>query len=390
MEAPLRTIQAGVELAVAEDLPAVYVAAGQYEATHEDGEAIELLAPIELLGGFSADDWPTRDPSVHVTRIVDLSASPAGTTRSFPHHPVHVQTEAGMPVIDGFTLVAAPSGFAAALSITGGEASVTGNVLLGNAQAEESIGASVRYASPTLEDNRIDAVGAQSVALAVHCQSSDPVLRRNEIVAGTEGLALPMVYEGCDGTIASNLIASPEHQFGTTVAVALEEYSSPAIVANTIVKAGTSNGEAAFISLDTATQPVVVGNNFVHAGEGQSWCLYASFALPGEVIPDPAVLTHNNFGCTALYRRFEYEEQIIGTILELESTVAGAADNVQGDPGVVDAMGDYHLRDDGTAPCDVVQGGSDQSELAGTTDLDDVPRTEPWSVGAYELDGPCL
>jgi|GEM_PF-1447317 len=390
MDEPLRTIQAGVQAAMERGLSAVYIAEGTYEANHEDGEAIELTEAIDLVGGFSAEAWPNRDPDQYVTRVVDLSGGVGLTSRDFPHYPLRIDLAEGSPIIEGLTLEAAPAGFAAAVSITAGTPRLVDTVLLGNPEAEESFAASIRYADPTIEDSIIDAVGAQSVAFTVYCQSGDPTLLRNTVESGDGDDDSAVLYQGCGGVMASNLIRSADHQFGTSQAIGLAAFSGPVLVGNTIVKAGTSNGTASFIRFFHPTTLEAIGNNFVHTGDGQSWCLYAAPQPSDDVVDDPVSLTHNNFACTALYRRWQFEAQTIGTITELHALVDGASDNVQVDAGVVDPVTDLHLRDDGTAPCEVVVGGLDLSALAGSIDLDGVGRSDPWSIGAYELDGACL
>ncbi len=396
MDQPLRTIQAGVAMAEEQGLPAVYVAEGVYEATHEDGESIVLHSDLELYGGFSADDWDQRDVPTYETRIVDLSASAVGTTSDDPHRAVSVDGSdiepAPDPLIDGFTVVAAPAGVAAAVAIEFAQGRFVDNVLLGNDSAVESVAVSIWFAqAPRFEGNTIDTVGGVEFARAVQCRSSEPSFVGNDIRIGDDTPGTALVYTNCAGSIANNVIWSANNETGANTGIALAS-STPSIVANTIVERGTAQARTTHIWFGSAfSAPTIDNNNFIEIGLGQSYCLSTGVpALQTEPV-DPASLRNNNFGCSRLYERPTLDDDdSVTTMLQLES-FGFASGNVQVDPGVVDAQGgDFHLLDDGTAPCEVVGGGLDLSAVAGTFDFDGVPRSVAWSIGAFELDGACF
>ncbi|MBL8945203.1 MAG: hypothetical protein JNK45_18700, partial [Myxococcales bacterium] len=74
------------------------------------------------------------------------------------------------------------------------------------------------------------------------------------------------------------------------------------------------------------------------------------------------------------------------TIMDLESGLAGATDNVKLQALVTHPDQDMAL--DAGDPCTVTQGGRDVSGEV-PEDIDGVPRTAPLSIGAHEWDAGC-
>lgn len=72
---PFRTIGWALDHADTTGATEVRVAGGIYRVDHSAADWVVLRDGIAVLGGYDPADWAHRDPSVHVSRIVDESAS---------------------------------------------------------------------------------------------------------------------------------------------------------------------------------------------------------------------------------------------------------------------------------------------------------------------------
>ena len=148
------------------------------------------------------------------------------------------------------------------------------------------------------------------------------------------------------------------------------------------ISANPASGYTSYhMSMSGTSAPRVDNNNFVQVSDlGDVYCVYASSTS------QPSSVSNNNFNCTYLY----YGAFSATTLLELENNLDIATDNVSLDAAVMDAVsGDLRLRDDGTVPCALARGGLAVSGLVPDIDRDGSDRTDPWSIGAFELDGDC-
>lgn len=346
-EAPVRTIQHALELAVMQTIPNVYVAAGEYTASIPDEQALDVVGGISLLGGFAVDDWSSNDPLTHVTHITSMGGY---TVRV-------VGGERDDTAVDGFALTG--SGADPVLVIDGSP-TIRRNVI----EERQSItgggiGIEVEGGAPRISRNRI------------------LVLEGNDIVAaGATGIRLL----GGGALIDANMIyAQGEGLFdethGTAIVVSTE--AEVQILGNSLRGAG-SPGRAISGWL---TNTEIVGNNLIVPSTWNFFGCLDAYPAP------PAVLTHNNFDCAAFYTVPGF--QPISTIAELHAEVAGASDNVAVPLTYVDPLeADLHLVDVDALLCAFAIGGNDLG-TAIDRDFDDVARTRPWTIGAEEIDTPC-
>jgi len=380
-EAPMRTIQWALQEAQAQGLPAVYVASGTYLATHDDTDTIELRPGISLFGGFSSADWDDRDPALHLTEIVDASVSTTGVTDLSPHRAIDAPLEiTDEVVVDGFTVTAAGAAYASAIVVEGGSPTFSNNVLQGQATASVTTVVRISGGMPTFTGNVIDPVGATSTAYGVRCDAAQPRFIGNDIHSGTASAPFGLYYQTCDGAIAHNVIrAQAPMTSGTGRGLDLRD-SSPDVLSNSISAEPASGYTSYHAYIGGISAPRMDNNNFVQVSDlGTVYCIYASSAQPSS-------LSNNNFDCEYLY----YGGFSATTLLELEQNLETATDNVAVEPSVMDALaGDLRLRDDGTVACALSRGGAALAGLVPEIDRQGAMRTEPWSIGAFELDGDC-
>ncbi len=376
---PLPTIQDGIAAAVAANLGAVYVAAGDYEAASDAGQTVMVVSGIDLLGGFDPQDWENRDPSAYVTRIFDPSSS--GETNA-----VTVDV-AGVTdcTLDGLRIEASNLPNSLAVHIRGGAPLVQRSTIVGEVRFTQG-------GSATLQDNHLEH------DLALRCLDSGgfvptPVVQRNLLV-GT-------VVWSCGGTLAANLLRGDGNPFPDYIRglLTLGGMHSAQITSNTIV-----------LDHDLAppnTAIMVYGGG---SGDGADEVINNNIIAPGRACisqegsdfgNDPLILggvRNNNLGCEILHQRFDIvssgnpwtTDGEITSLASLHGQVDGASGNISEEPGVVDVESDWHLRTDGTTPCAVSRGGEDASATHDAADYDGEDRTVPWSIGAFEYDGACL
>jgi hypothetical protein len=380
-EAPMRTIQWALQEAETQGLQAVYVAAGTYSATHDNLETIELREGISLFGGFSTTDWEDRDPALYTTQILDASIATTGVSDLLPHHPLYAPLGVTEAVeVDGFTITAAGAAYASAVLVEGGSPIFANNTFQGQAAATDSTAVRINGGSPLFIDNVIDPVAGTSSSMGVRCDQGQPRFVGNDILSGETANAYGLYYNLCDGTIAHNVVQAELPLSGTTRAIELRD-SGPDVLSNSISANPASGYTSYHMSMSGTSAPRVDNNNFVQVSDlGDVYCVYASSTS------QPSSVSNNNFNCTYLY----YGAFSATTLLELETNLDIATDNVSLDAAVMDAVsGDLRLRDDGTVPCALARGGLAVSGLVPDIDRDGSDRTDPWSIGAFELDGDC-
>lgn|GEM_PF-646478 len=220
----------------------------------------------------------------------------------------------------------------------------------------------IAASSPLIEKNMIDG-GGGSASYGIYSSSSAPEIRNNTISGGI-------------GSNASQGIFNNGSSNGL----------SPAIRNNTI------NGGAGAISTGIMSQsasPTIENNIVFTSGDGTRSCMVEITSNA-----DPASLRNNDlFDCPdALY----LDEGItkltsIDDVNALADTTAGG--NISVNPAFVSKNGpdddvntmadnDWHLSS--ASPAAVTDGGLDLSSDF-TVDKDDITRTLPWSIGAYQL-----
>lgn len=385
-EEPLRTIQAGVMAAVEQGVGAVYVAEGTYSAIYDDGAEIVMQDGVSIYGGYSAADWDLRDPDGFPSNIVDNESS-SGNGLVNPSRLVTFPAATGSQTrLDGVTVLATGGGALSGVVFDGGAGALS-NSTLRISGGQLATGVAILGGQPLLEDNRISVDNQFTVVRGVYCEFAAPDLQRNDIRASLSQNTLGIDYRECDGDVSHNLIVADEpastHAGGSQSA---RVDGSPTMTSNTLVafpNAGLAGTEGVHIRLDgSQTQPVVANNNFVQV-EGITHCIQAADTASLE-----PTFNNNNATCDVVYSRSGPFGAFIDTIAELESEFSNASDNVRLEPAFTDAeRGNWGLPDDGSAPCALTRGGLN---LGGTTDVVGTSRTDPWSIGAYEVDGACL
>jgi hypothetical protein len=376
---PVRTIQRGIQVAAESGFISVFVAAGDYPVASDAGDIVEVIDGITLQGGYSPDDWGVRNPASFMSRIVDTATLAAGATAANPHRALYVPPGLGAETrIDGFVIEAAPISNSAAVVVDAGSTPViVASTLLGGGGAF-STAIYLAGGSPRMFRNSLDGIASADgfPAFAVRGVDCAPNFAGNIIRSGDGTNNRTISLTGCGGVFANNVVFGERGLGGGTRAFELVDCTS-SIVSNTIVVDSTNTGF--FVLAAGATGPAVLSsNNFVQVSTA-TWC-YSH----GDGI-DVASLHNNNFGCQNIYAG----AAVFNTVPELEAAHPDAGDNVDLESGVVDPVSDWHLRDDGTTLCGVARGGIDVG-VAGTTDIEGTARTEPWSIGAYELDSSCL
>ncbi|MEM6294832.1 MAG: hypothetical protein AAGA54_26405 [Myxococcota bacterium] len=378
-EEPVRTLGQGIALAVELELGWVYVAAGYYSVNSDDNAALDLVGGVSMRGGFSASDWDDWDPATHVARVVDTATMAAGFSQANPHRAVLVPDGvAGNTTFEGFTVEAAPIANAAAVVLQG-DATLRGNILLGSGQAF-STAAFFEDSGALLLENEIDGVASApgQPAFAVRAVGGAPQVHGNRIRSGEGTNNRAVLLTDAAGVVSSNVIVAEAGEGGAGRVIEMTG-SSTAIIGNTSVLDGAPGGFHV-IAAGTAAPANLDNNNFISLSE-TAWC----FNGVGGI--DAGTVRNNNLGCSNLYSAgIPY-----GSIAELESALADAADNIAEPSGVTDPLVDGHLEGDGSTLCAVARGGlAFEDDVVLGTDIDAEPRTEPWSIGADEFDGDCL
>ncbi|MBZ5709713.1 right-handed parallel beta-helix repeat-containing protein [Nannocystis pusilla] len=381
-DAPKRTIQAGISAAVMTGASAVYIAEGAYDVDYQDNKVIVLQDGVSLFGGFKADDWGVRDPALHPSVIVDKSDT--GGTASQPNRALDGGTGVGPDtVVDGLTLQGGTGDLSAAVFIEGSNPTLTGNVILGGSAAFlNSYGLYVRAASPTVKRNRIEGGDHNSLSYtaAAYFGESSARVEGNTFKAGKARYTRGVSVNGSDLVFYNNVLdggtSTNFNNAGYAHALSIIN-AAPVVAGNTIVTQSPTNGVGIYLWDDA--NPTIDGNIITRSGR----CV---------IEDDPpfkaASIRNNAFHCTQAYESggMTYNELLpLETLLNANGTLASG--NVKVAPTFV-GNGDYRLQGMGQTVCELAQGGLDQSQFF-TEDHDGAPRTAPWTIGAFELDGPC-
>ena len=347
-DAPLRTIQWALQLAIEGGVPNIFVAAGEYTASTDDEQAIDVPGGISLHGGFAVDDWDVRDPDAHPTRIVGTGDYVVRITGG----------ERDDTRLDGFVIEA--NGSAGPVVLVDG--------------------------SPTIRRNHIiKEMSIQSLGRGIEVVDGSPRISRNRILV-LEGNDIS--YVGATGIrvlaggalIDANMIyAEGEGTFADTHGTAIDVYDLAEVqLHGNSLRAWGVPGRAVAGALANTE---IVGNNLiVPTVELFRGCIDSPTS-------PPAVLTHNNFDCAGFYT--VTGEQPIDTLADLHAALPGASDNIEVHlQYVAPTDGDLHIVGVGELVCEFAVGGTDLGGVV-DRDYDGESRTEPWTIGAEEHDTPC-
>jgi hypothetical protein len=312
----------------------VQVAEGRYLLE----ETLVVPSGMRFSGGYSAADW-SRQPALHPSILESAGADPVvgfaeGATAN--------------TVLEDFTIVAAWTDSVTAVYCRDSSPTIRHNNIDASLGIQDSIGIFNSSASPILDGNIINAGKGTESCWGIANTYSSPQIRNNIIYhTGGGGAFL--------GIINMN--------------------SSAAVIQNNTIHIGNRSDDVAIYS---SSSRCVIENNILYSEpeEGIGIREADSGALPLRV--------HCNdiYGCQAVYdARGVLKTSIIDMEAYLLASSVPRSGNGSVDPGfIVDPMPhNYHLA--GASPL----AGLDLS-AAFTTDLEDAPRTVPWSVGAYEKD----
>lgn len=404
---PKLTINAA--MAIAGSSTEIRVALGTYQVDSQAGAGnpIVLKNGVHLLGGYTAD-FATRDPAGNTTTITDTSA-----TKGYSDTPNRaVESRSGVTaatVVDGFTIngtIKAGTQNVDAIFNNGGAPTISGNTINGGkgtyAVAIHNVGS-----SSTITGNSLDGGDGFFTSMAIYNEASSPTITGNTIYGGISSASWGIANSASSPTITGNTINGGTGG-ATTIAIAVEFSSSPTIRNNTINGGGGTDKSYAFLIAGSSSP--TIQNNTMNGGTGGTtsyaiWVHSASATIQNNIMfntggttsycfyennatSEPTVFKNNDlYSCsTALYSDFDTTTDItaIGTVNGLSDITGGVSGNVSIIPNLVaQALGNWHLQS--ISPIEVKEGGLDLSAQF-TTDMDDVTRTVPWSMGAYEYD----
>jgi len=375
---PMKTIRAGIESAAGLDPPvAVFVAEGVYNVN----EPLEVQAGMSLYGGYSPD-WGSRVRDDFETVIQDLSTTDRLPTNSAIEAGADVTAAT---VIDGFIINGGGGERTSAIFCNGGSPTIQNNRISGGSGTEQSYGIYARGSSAVIQNNIVDGGSGGELSFGILSgDESSTTIRKNTIYGGSGSEDSHGIYNHwSETTIQNNIIdgGSPiEHSYGIYNGSAY----SPAIRNNTIDSA--SYGIYNFntdVGEDYPDSQPIIENNIIFASDNSD-CIGIVQEDPNSY---PASLKNNDIFCPTLYSD-ETTGSVYSTTGALEEFLGATAEgNVSIDPGFVDKTGgDWHLKN--SAPLAVTRGGLDgaASGWGFSDDRDKTPRTDPWSMGAYEND----
>ena len=355
---PMRTIQHALEVASSDGHREIRIAAGHYSAVYADNAALVLHGGVSLRGGFSSQDWNEHNPVEHETRVTG-------------EQPYVLQIDGGTPddtVVEGLSIWMPDVNAGAAIRIDGG--------------------------APSLVANRIRALRTntqhESTAIGIDVRGGDATIARNWIIASTVGVRL----DDTDGLLLdANMIlasGSGEHR-----AVAVESNGDG--VVRIEGNALWANGPWSAPYLGDLYEDHLRGN-VLHGSQ----CV---LRITEEVtnVPDSSELAFNALECGALYVHYagvdDSGPNVYTTLAQLDLFVPMAHDNIVRDlilgvgdgggyPANLYVQGHVVNQIEMGVDCGLARAG--WGDEAGRLGFDGEPRTPPWSIGATEIDGPCL
>jgi hypothetical protein len=438
---PKATVRAALTAASTSYVPAnavdVLVAKGLYQADFNAStfEVARMVEKASVYGGY-AEDFASRDPVVNATTLRDTSAA-GGATRQAANRAVFFGSGiSSATVLDGFTVQAGTGGSYCAAILCDGSASscaplIRNCTIVGGqgTSGVNSVGILNWYAGPEITGCAINGASgtnsfgiynystpasfrihhnasivggtASSITRGIYNVSSSPIISCNWILGGDSS---PQSY-GIHNTFTSapgiydNTISGGTTSSGTGANTTYGVYnsaSSPDIRNNTIdggIDASVTTSNPSCIYNLSGSTPIIENNIlFIRGGYGYGYGVYDSGSTD-----NPSSIKNNDFdglltsGSNGLY----YDAGTPYTdIALLNSSIGGASGNVNVNAQFLDRAGyDWHLT--GSTPVSVSQGGLDLSGVinfpdnpghTAKIDKDDVSRTAPWSMGAYEKD----
>jgi len=354
-------------------LKEVHVAAGSYNVT----AYISMLSGISVYGGYNASDWRDRAyktdaERANATYLTNVTYT--GTTAGAAGNPTRAFDFAAnctaTTILEGFTINGRAGGTASS--------AVSSNV--------------ATLGSPIIRYNTLNGGSAPTsygVCLS-NATSGTAWVMSNKIIGGTGATNRYGIYTGTTTTnpyIINNTI-TPNTGAGTGSYGIWNVGTQTKILNNTISNGGATTATCIHLPNGTTGANLHIINNILIAQAGTT--KYGINEAGNNA--DPGRFENNHFYAYATFTAY-YRDNNGTNINNLTTTVnntpsnpttatLGAWNNSVGDPLFVDfANGDWHLQ----SGSPIESTGQDLSATF-TTDKDGNDRTDPWSIGAYELD----
>lgn len=430
------------------DAAEVHVAGGVYNVSYQAGTHVVMKESISLYGGYDPNDWDTpRNPAVYISKIKDTSnqassgkknravdcgqnlTSPTvidgftiegGSDPSTTSVNCAIDCNTSAPTIRNCVVNGGLGDSSVGIRVLNAAPDIQGCTIGGGIGLSQSTGIYLADATATVTGNTIDG-GQGSVAYGVLCDGGSPTLEANTIQGAQTGMQPDKTTALClmasNATVIRNFI---DGGFGYKYVIGVDiAGGTQAFVRNNVIYGG--NGppgvESSSYGVFIDNNPVLLQNNTISSGDpGSSSPL--SMAV-GIIISNCAPTIENNIvftsggndrvgvwefsggrpvafnnndvynSASALYVTNDF------TLHANFTTINGyswAEANVSADPLFVDLDGaddnirtmadnDWHLT--GSSPSSVRTGGLNLG-ASFTVDKDNVSRTPPWSIGAYE------
>ena len=210
--------------------------------------------------------------------------------------------------------------------------------------------------------------------------------------------AIGIDFSSSSGVIDNNVINPGSPAAGWTRAIFLSD--SDLRIWNNTISGGSGSNSRAIIIMDSTPH---IDNNIIFTSGGDSQAAIQEYNENSH----PATLRNNAFyrraGMVLYIDCIDFGGDVWQTLddiatlhseLNASPGVEDASNNVEGDPSFVSLLGtdvdidtmddnDWHL----SAVTSISTGGGEEF-YESDGDCDGMPRTIPWSIGAYEYDGP--
>ena len=427
------TINAAITAASGNTPAMVQVNAGIYTVNSNPDtlSQVKMVEGVSLYGGYNAD-FTLRDPTVHVSKIVDVSTYSEGGLES-SNRAIEAGTGISTAtILDGFVVNGSDntSHNAGAIWVSGGGApTIQNNAMLGGIKCTESfacgnsIGLGSDYSSPIVQSSVLNGGTARRSYAMVNIGNPSATIRNSLLLGGNGRDSYAMDNLGAGPKVIGNKIygGSGNYTYGiyhnsisttlvqnniihtgaaTTVASGIRQSGSALTLQNNTIFAGSGSFVFGVYLLGTDT---IIDNNIIFAsGNDQAYC------IRGRDANIPASLRNNNlFGCASVYENLDGSctgnadgdgNNDTCTLEEMETLLSGSG-NISVDPLFADVDGpdndistmednDWHFST--SSPATVTAGGINGEDDGGwgfTTDKDGVARPGTglnWSIGAYE------
>lgn len=379
-----------------------------YPSTH-----IVMVAGISLYGGYSSD-WLSRDAPTYTTTITDTNSAASSRV-------IDCNSTTASTIIDGFRINAGGGGGSSVAIFCSGASPTIQNNIISAGSATESYGIhNINSSSPNILNNTINGGSGSSRSYGIYNDTSSMTISKNTINGGSGGncygiynfSSVPIISKntinggnggGSNGiyndssapTIANNTINGGNGSISSRGIFNFSS-SSPTITNNTI---NSGSGNSRFGVYNETSAPTIA-NNTIDGGSSGTQNMGIYIDSSGAIIEnniifasshgiyepsgstDPAAVNNNDiFDCAIALYYNEGSTPItdIGTV----NGLAEANNNISEDISA-SLDGEYRFTGDITTVVFDTSG----KDLSGSvnTDKDDVDRSSPYSIGAYEYD----